>query len=141
MNPYYKIKNCIRSSCYNLRGRIQRFKRGYAYGDVWDMDYWFMHTIKPMLIHLRDHGIGAPIELYNPDEDNERIYWESTLTEMINCLDMMDEEKVLEHLGFKDYDDYKRMTKKDREKCHNIMEENKNRFFELFSKYFYNLWD
>lgn len=137
MKIYYRVKRIW----YNLRRRIQRFKRGYAYGDVWNMDYWFVRTVKPMLTHLRDHGIGVPYELYNPDEDNERIGWENVLTEMINCLDMMDEDKVWGHLGFRDDDAYKRMTKEDYEKCYGIMEENKNRFFELFSKYFYSLWD
>ncbi len=141
MNTYYKIKTYIRSSYYNLRRRIQRFKRGYAYGDVWDMDYWFINTVKPMLIHLRDCGISVPYELYNNDGDNKRINWENVLTEMINCLDMMDEDKVYGHLGFGDNDAYKRMTKEDYEKCYDIMKNNKNRFFELFSKYFYNLWD
>lgn len=137
MKIHYRVKRIW----YNLRRRIQRFQRGYAYGDVWDMDYWFMRIIKPMLIHLRDHGIGIPYELYNNDGDNERINWENVLTEMINCLDMMDENKVWEYLGFGDDDAYKRMTKEDYEECYSIMEENKNRFFELFSKYFYNLWD
>ena len=137
MRLYYWIRNIW----HNLRCRIQRFKQGYAYGDVWDMDYWFMCTIKPMLIHLRDYGIGIPGELYNNDGDNERVYWENVLTEMINCLDMMDEDKVLDYLGYGDFDVYKHMTTDDYLNLKEIMENNKNRFFELFSKYFYNLWD
>lgn len=133
MKLYYRIQNAL----YDFRRRYQRSKRGYSYGDVWNMYDWFMRTAKPMLIHLRDYGIGIPNELYI-EGDNERTNWENVLTEMINCLDMMDEYKVYEHLGF---DDYKHMTKEDYEKCYGIMEENKNRFFELFSKYFYSLWD
>lgn len=133
MNLYYCIKNTIS----DFRYRCQRFKCGWAYGDVWDMDAWFMHTVKPMLIHLRDYGIGIPNELYI-EGDNERINWENVLTEMINCLDMMDEDKVYEYLGL---DSYKHMTKEDYEKCYGIMKENKNRFFELFSKYYFDLWD
>ena len=138
MNLYYRIKSTISGFWYDFRARCQRFKRGWAYGDVWDMDVWFMHTVKPMLIHLRDYGIGIPGE-FVVDGENQRANWETVLTEMINCLDMMDEDNVYESLGFYDYDqllsieDYKRVGA--------IMEENKNRFFELFSKYFYALWD
>ena len=133
-----RIKYKIDRLWDNFRRRCQRFKRGYAYSDVWDINVWFMRTVKPMLIHLRDHGIGIPGELV-VDGENQRANWENVLTEMINCLDMMDEDNVYESLGFYDYDqllsieDYKRVGA--------IMEENKNRFFELFSKYFFSLWD
>lgn len=137
MNLYYKIRNAIRYGWTNLRARCQRFKRGYSYGDVWDMDYWFIYTVKPMLIHLRDHGIGVPNELY-VDGENERINWENILTEMVNCLDMMDEDNVRKHFGF-DYD--KHLSLEDYQRIGETMDKNKNRFFELFSKYFYSLWD
>lgn len=137
MNLYYKIKNKLIYDVDSIRARIQRFKRGYSYGDVWDMDFWFMRTVKPMLIHLRDHGIGIPNELYLQDADNERIIWENTLTEMISCLELMDEDNAEKYLGIADNDwsveSYNKVT--------NLMEESKNRFFELFSKYFYCLWD
>ena len=137
MNLYWKLKNKLIYDVDSLRARIQRFKRGYSYGDVWDMDYWFMRTAKPMLIHLRDHGIGIPNELYLQDADNERIVWENTLTEMISCLELMDEENVEKYLGIADND----YSVESYDKVTNLMEENKNRFFELFSKYFYCLLD
>lgn len=137
MNLYWKLKNKLIYDVDSLRARIQRFKRGYSYGDVWDMDYWFMRTAKPMLIHLRDHGIGVPNELYLQDADNERIVWENTLTEMISCLELMDEENAEKYLGIADND----YSVESYDKVTNLMEENKNRFFELFSKYFYCLWD
>ena len=136
MNLYHRIKNTISDFWYDFRCRCQRFKRGYAYSDVWDMDVWFMHTVKPMLIHLRDHGIGIPNELY-VDGENERVNWENTLTEMINCLELMDENTVREHLGISDSD----YSFESYQKTNDFMEENKNRFFELFSKYFFDLWD
>ena len=137
MNLYYKLKNKLIYDVDSLRARIQRFKRGYSYGDVWDMDFWFMRTVKPMLIHLRDHGIGIPNELYLQDADNERILWENTLTEMISCLELMYEDNAEKHLGIENKD----FSVEYYEKKWALMEENKNRFFELFSKYFYNLWD
>lgn len=138
MNLYYKIKNKLIYDVDSLRARCQRFKRGYSYGDVWDMDFWFIRTVKPMLIHLRDHGIGIPNELYLQDADNERIAWENTLTEMINCLDLMDEDNAEKHLGIENKE---RWSLEDYNKRWALMEESKNRFFELFSKHFYSLWD
>lgn len=137
MNLYYKLKNKLIYDVDSLKARIQRFKRGYSYGDVWDMDFWFMRTVKPMLIHLRDHGIGIPNEFYLQDADNERILWENTLTEMISCLELMYEDNVEKYLGIENND----FSVEDYNKKWALMEENKNRFFELFSKYFYCLWD
>lgn len=133
MNLYYKIKNTIRDSWYDFRCRCQRFKCGYSYSDVWDMDYWFMNTVKPMLIHLRDHGSSVPMEF----ENNEKG-WHDTLTDMVCCLNMMDRDQVYRELGF---DNMRNMTREDYDTAYNIMEKNKNEFFELFSKYFYTLWD
>lgn len=141
MKLYYKLKNKIIYDVDSLKARCQRFKRGYSYGDVWDMDFWFIRIVKPMLTHLRDHGIGVPNELYLQDADNERIIWENTLTEMISCLELMDEDNVYKLLGYKDDDWQSRLSPKDYEAVYQVMEENKNRFFELFSKHFYSLWD
>ena len=137
MNLYWKIKNKLIYDHDCLRARIQRFKRGYSYGDVWDMEFWFMRTVKPMLIHLRDHGIGIPNELYLQGGDNERILWENTLTEMISCLELMDEDNAEKYLGIENND----FSVEDDNKKLTLMEENKNRFFELFSKYYFSLWD
>ena len=137
MNIYYKIKNALFYNVDCLRARWQRFKRGYSYGDVWDMDCWFTRTVKPMLIHLRDHGIGVPNELYQEGAENERGAWEAVLTEMIECLELMDEDGAEKYLGIAE-DDY---SFKSHQKQWALMEEKKNRFFELFSKYFYSLWD
>ena len=132
MKLYYRIQNAL----YDFRRRCQRFKRGYSYGDVWNMYDWFMRTVKPMLLHLYHNHAGVPMEFENNPDG-----WKEVLNEMITCLEMMDEDNVYVFLGFCELDDYKRMTKEDRENVYRIMEENKNRFFELFSKYFYSLWD
>ena len=131
MSLYYRIKN----AWYDFRCRCQRFKRGWAYGDVWDMDQWFMRTVKPMLVHLKNNGISMPLEFYNGD--GNRIYWENTLTEMITCLELMDEDAAREYLDISDSD----YSFESYQKTNDFMEENKNRFFELFSKYFFDLWD
>lgn len=137
MKLYWKIKNALFYNVDCLRARWQRFLRGYSYGDIWDMDFWFKRTVKPMLIHLRDYGIGVPNDLYLQGAENEREAWEAVLTEMIECLNFMDEDNVQKHLGIANNDySYKSYTK-----INDFMEEKKNRFFELFSKHFFSLWD
>ena len=136
MRLYYRIKNFFIYGWDNFRARCQRFKRGYSYGDVWGMFDWFRETVKPMLIHLRDHGIGVPWDLYNHEDENARIDWENILTEMVECLDLMDKDAVRKHLGIAD-DDYSTGSYK---KVNDFMDEKKDRFFELFSKHFYSLW-
>lgn len=130
---FYKIKY----AWYSFKRRYQRFKRGYSYSDVWSLNYWFMTTVKPMLIHLRDHGVGVPLDLYLDGADNERKAWEDILTEMIECLDNMNEEQI--------YDKYdlwgRHKTKEDYELINDLMDKSKDRFFKLFSKHFYSLWD
>lgn len=137
MRLYNKIKNKLFYDVDCLRARCQRFKRGYSYGDVWDIDCWFMRTAKPMLIHLRDHGMGIPFDLYLEGEENERAAWEAVITEMIDCLTLMDEDEAQKYLGITDED----WSVESYNKVNNLMEEKKNRFFELFSKHFYSLWD
>lgn len=137
MTLYYRIKNFFVYGFDSLRARCQRFKRGYSYGDVWDMDCWFKRTVKPMLIHLRDYGIGIPFDLYLEGAENEREAWEAVLSEMIECITLMDEDEAQKYLGIAD-DDYSVESYK---KLNDFMDEKKDRFFELFSKHFYSLWD
>ena len=132
MKLFYKIKY----AWDNFRRRLQRFKRGWAYSDVWNMYCWFMTTLKPMLVHLKNNHMGVPME-FEKDPDG----WAKVLDEMINCLDMMNEDNVYEYFGFGDWNSWREMTSTDHANIYNTMEENKNRFFELFSKYFYDMWD
>ena len=135
MNLYYKIKWKIKDAYWDFRKRCQRFKRGYSWGDVWDMDCWFVEVVKPMLIHLRTHGETFPTEFNNRDE------WCAGRDEMIAGLEFMEEDKVYAFLGFIECDDYWHMTAEDIKAAYAMRENNKNRFFELFSKHFYDLWD
>ena len=96
-----------------------------------------MQNVRPMLVYLRDHGCGVPWDLYKEGYEEERVAWEEVLDEMILCLDLMDEDNASRYLGISDDD----CSLESYKEVGNCMEENKNRFFELFSKYFYNLWD
>ena len=77
--------------------------------------------------------MGVPFEFENNGDG-----WKEVTHEMIDCLELMDEDNVCKKLGFLDE---KRLTREEYELIANTMELNKKRFFELFSKYFYDLWD
>ena len=75
-------------------------------------------------LHFCNGGGFADVQT---DED-----WTKILGEMADALHLMDEGNVLEQAGCEDLE-YDKIQK--------ITEENKARFFELFSRYFYCLWD
>ena len=137
MKIFRRIRIELMYAFDNLHARCQRFMRGYSYGDARDIDIWFMDTIKPMLIFLRDTGCGVPNDLYLEGAENERAAWEAVLTEMVECLELMNEGAAQKHLGVYDEE----WSKESYKMVNDLMEEKKNRFFELFSKHFYSLWD
>lgn len=117
----------------NIRFIIQRAKYGYCDSDVWEIDTWFINTVPSMLRHLRDTTKSFPPELGNSDlsklclsdEESEEGYarWMDILTEMIDLFNKAEKGKAHNEDEFK--------------KC----EESKNRAFELFSRWFYDLFD
>ena len=170
--------------------KIQRAEQGFSQEDVWNMYDWFIHTVKPMLQHLRNNHVGSPAFLneQHTDENGTPVFegcdekWNEILDRMIFLLGEMDEEscsvknryeeewenayqefeekyglfgeKLLTEEEQKassrraylpgDLPEYKEISEKHmneeieigkyRVKC-------KNEFFELFSEYFYDLWD
>lgn len=134
---FRRIRFFIMDKTLNFKRRRQRFKRGYSYSDVWNMCDWFIEVTSPMLVHLRDEGIGVPGDLWLEDAENEREKWESVLTEMIECLSLMSEDGARKYLCVDDND----YSINSYNEVRILMERNKRLFFELFSRYFYSLWD
>ncbi len=100
--------------CFWARG-----KQGFCYRDVMDIDQWLIATMLPMLRQfLKKH------DCY-PDRDGRTWEgWNAIIQEMITCLEVMENGNVT-----------------------NIcidwtqeQEDAKNRFFELFSQNFRDLW-
>ena len=126
MRLYYRAKEVS----YKLRKKWQRFLRGYAWDDVWNIDSWFMETLEPMLRHLAKNSHGYPMAF----EDDKK--WTEILLEMADCLHMMRSIKECEG-PYKDMPEGKEKWEKETE----LYQKNKGRFFELFVKYFEDLWD
>ena len=109
-------------------------KHGYSPVAQWETFGWFITVMREILINYRDNRMGTPVVIpdYNIDDlisENKNIeIYNNILNEMIKLLDKMDECNST-------YNDVSL------EEMHSAMDSAKNKFFELFSKYFYTLWD
>ena len=109
-------------------------KHGYSPVAQWETFEWFIAVMREILINYRNNRMGTPVVIpdYNIDDlisENKNIeIYNNILDEMIALLDQMDENNSA-------YNDVSL------EKMHSAMDTAKNKFFELFSKYFYTLWD
>lgn len=109
-------------------------KHGYSPVAQWETFEWFITVMREILINYRDNRMGTPVVIpdYNTDDlisENKNIeIYNNILNEMIELLDKMDECNST-------YNDVSL------EEMHSAMNTAKDKFFELFSKYFYTLWD
>ena len=109
-------------------------KHGYSPVEQWETFSWFIAVMREILVNYRDNRTGTPVVIpdYNIDDlisENKNIeIYNNILNEMIKLLDKMDECNSA-------YNDVSL------EEMYSAMDSAKNKFFELFSKYFYTLWD
>ena len=109
-------------------------KHGYSPVAQWETFGWFIAVMREILINYRNNRMGTPVVIpdYNIDDlisENKNVnVYNSLLDEMITLLDQMDENNSV----------YNNVSL---EEMHSAMDTAKNKFFELFSKYFYTLWD
>ena len=109
-------------------------KHGYSPVAQWETFEWFIAVMREILINYRDNRMGTPVVIpdYHTDDlisENKNIeIYNNILNEMIELLDKMDECNST----------YNGVSLEER---HSSMDSAKNKFFELFSKYFYTLWD
>ena len=109
-------------------------KHGYSPVAQWETFEWFITVMREILVNYRDNRMGTPVVIpdYHTDDlisENKNIeIYNNILNEMIELLDKMDECNST----------YNGVSL---EEMHSDMDSAKNKFFELFSKYFYTLWD
>ena len=109
-------------------------KHGYSPVAQWETFGWFITVMREILVNYRNNRMGTPVVIpdYNIDDlisENKNIeIYNNILNEMIELLDKMDECNST----------YNGVSL---EEMHSAMDSAKNKFFELFSKYFYTLWD
>lgn len=109
-------------------------KHGYSPAAQWETFGWYIAVMREVLTNYRNNRMGTPVVIPGYDiedliSENKNVeVYNSILDEMITLLDKMDECNP----AYKDVS---------LEEMHSAMNTAKDRFFELFSKYFYTLWD
>ena len=128
--PYYKVKRCLRETYWEVCYGFQRMFKGYDEVDTFETFAKFTERYSKILADYRNHHLGYPGEMAVEE-------WDAIVDEMIYHLKYMDEETVTEELERNVPDNWT--------VSHNTVNEvldiHKDIFFELFSKYFYHLWD
>lgn len=128
--PFYRVKNWTRDTYWEIRYGFQRMFRGYDEVDVFETFAKFIDRYTKILTRLRNNHWGHP---YNLTEEE----WDTVIDEMIYHLKYMDEETVTEELERNVPNGWAASSKT----VYEILEKHKDQFFELFSKYFFDLWD
>ena len=128
--PFYRIRKTFKDACYNLKYRCQRFIRGYADEDIWNLDLWFVEAMKKLLPEFIKRNNGYPSDLTEEE-------WYEILTTMIKLLYEMDEDELCKRIYNREF--YEIPNEAAREIIEKA-ENNKEEFFRLFSKYFNHLW-
>lgn len=113
-------------------------KHGYSPVAQWDTFEWFIDVMREILTNYRYNRVGTSgvVEYRDDDswsDENEEAY-NKIIDEMIELLDKMEERYYLSE----NIEDLKKI---DYIEMYNKQNEAKDRFFELFSKYFYTFWD
>lgn len=152
---FHRIKNFLTNMPKRIKFFYQRGKRGYSDQDVWSMDWWFFSVVIPMLKQLRDTKQSYPSKFKTPEE------WDRELDTMIHyfieateegCSEKNEYEEQYNKRWWDSFDkkgmayviDDSELRDKYLQRSYEIdeyREDMKNKGFEMFSKYFWNLWD
>lgn len=130
--PYYRVKRWIKDTYWEIRYGFQRMFKGYDSVDTFETFAKFIDRYTKILTEYKNNHWGVPIEFENSGEE-----WDAVIDEMLYHLHYMDEETVTEELEKNVPEDWHASYKTVGE----VMDKHKDAFFELFSKYFYDLWD
>lgn len=130
--PYYEVKWWIREAYWEVYYGFQRMFKGYDEVDTFETFAKFIERYTKILTEYRKTHFGVPMEFENSEEE-----WDKVIDEMLYHLHYMDEETVTDELEKDVPDNWSASMKTVSE----VMNKHKDAFFELFSKYFYNLWD
>lgn len=128
--PFYRLKGKIRDYYWQVKYAFQRMFKGYDKTETFEMFSNFIDRYRKILKDYKKHHWGYPGELTEEE-------WDAIVDRMIYCLDMMDEQ-YLEKLLLEDMSPIYTVSSKS---TYEIMTKYKNEFFQMFSEWFYNLWD
>lgn len=130
VHPFRRLKWHIRDIYWEARYGFQRMFKGYDSVDTFEIFSKFIDRYTKILTRYRNNHWGYPGSM-------EAEEWDDIVDEMLYHLHYMDEEAVTEELERDVPADWSASPKIVSE----ILDKHKDAFFELFSKYFYHLWD
>lgn len=130
VDSMYHVRYKVKDLYWKCRYGLQRMFRGYDDIEIYSTYSEFIKRYTKILTRLKKNHVGYPYYITNEK-------WEQVIDDMLTCLYYMDDDNVTSELE-KNAEPGKRVYQRD--VCR-IMERNKNEFFRLFSKYFYDLWD
>ncbi len=122
LNDIYFELHQRNEQAFSEKMRRQRYERGYADIDVWDISEWFINVMTPMLRQLKETHHGSPAYLGKNyvNEDGVMVNtechkeWDKILDRMIFLLgEMREETRTLKNPYT---DDCKKMMEEFREK-------------------------
>lgn len=129
MISFKKVRLLFFKVCNAFKFGIQRLFLGFTHQDIYSFNKSFITRNITLLKQFKKRKDSTPWDL-TKDE------WDDVLDHLIYYLEMMDEENVIKVLKKDMPEDYNPNLVSVSE----IMNRNKKDFFELFSKYFYDLW-
>lgn len=145
MNSAFKSKNIFT----NLKYAYQRIKKGYCDADLWEIDGWFLTVVPDMLKQFSKTHNGYPEILrrkyYEKNKNTLNITYEKFICDCgEKAGEAFDREwtEILNQMseGFETLNNL-RLNNYQSPKGKNSAEEIKNKAFDLFSEWFFNLWD
>ena len=130
--PFRRLKFKVRDLYWEVRYGFQRMFKGYDVVDTFETFAKFIERYTKILTEYRKKHWGIPMEFVDSEEE-----WDAVIDEMLYHLRYMDEDTVIDELEKDVPDDWSVSHKT----VNDILDKHKDEFFNLFSKYFYNLWD
>lgn len=69
MTPVWIARRRVREARYALKGQRQRFTKGYADAEAWNLDSWLCEALGARLKYLAEHHHGYPgVLTYEKDD-------------------------------------------------------------------------
>lgn len=122
---WLNFKYFPKNFCRFLKELFSFIHNGFPYAAVYDHNSWFVKTTKMQLQEYLKHHWGYP----GRDEASANEDWENIIKHMIDLLDYIEENEFDYNTPFQsDYIEEMRVKAKDE-------------FFDLYSKWFFDLWD
>ena len=123
----------IREKLNELKMQKQRAKKGFCVEDTWSVYDWFLNTVPKILTELNKNRMGHPTDMTDKE-------WGELIDRVIVCFTEADDYTCSQTNSI-DYDKDKDKWREREIEIVDYRDKMKNEGLELFSKYFWNLWD